>query len=476
MLWCPDSPGVARGYGESDPLGRGCTARNDIWSATKRNDQIRPVGSEPDGKTNPGLEGRHHRSPRHRRGKMYNTKMSPERGLYIDEARSGACGGAAFEIRKGTNMTDFDSNRYADLLALVKGRVRQARVRAGLAANAELIMAYWDIGTTILQRQAEEGWGAEVIQRLSRDLRMEFPEMQGFSERNLKYMRKLAEVYPDREKVQQLVAQIPWGHTLHLLHKVKNEPARDWYIRQTVEHGWSRNVLALHVDAQDYERKGQAVTNFSRTLPSSQSDLARDILKNPYLFDFLGLADDMRERELECALLGHLREFLLELGNGFAFVGNQVRLVVGDEDYYIDLLFYHLKLRCYVVIDLKTRPFLPEDAGKMNFYLNAVDDQLRHPDDRQSIGLVLCREKEENRLVLEYALRGLAKPIGVSEYALTRALPRELETTLPTIDEIERELAEAVSHDDQAETDGEVAGFVRELAGEYRLANRSECP
>lgn len=241
-------------------------------------------------------------------------------------------------------MTDLDTNRYADLLALVKGRVREARVRAGLAANAELILVYWDIGTTILQRQAEEGWGAEVIQRLSRDLRREFPEMQGFSERNLKYMRKLAEVYPDREKVQQLVAQIPWGHTLHLLHKVKNEPARDWYIRQTVEHGWSRNVMALHIDAQDYERRGQAVTNFSRTLPSSQSDLARDILKNPYLFDFLGLADDMRERELESALLGHLREFL------------------------------------------------------------------------------------------------------------------------------------AVSHDDQSETDGEVAEFVRELAGEYRLANRSECP
>jgi len=385
----------------------------------------------------------------------------------------------------GTDATD----GYADLLARVKGRVAEARVRAGLAANAELIRLHWEVGFLIVRRQASEGWGTSVIDRLSQDLRREFPGIKGFSTRNIQRMRmfhlahRVEEANPPQAvaeltapPIPSLLLRIPWGHNVILLEKVKDGRAREWYVRQTVEHGWSRNVLALHVDAGDYERKGHAVTNFRQTLPDAQSDMAQGILKDPYLFDFLGIADEMRERELEEALLGHLREFLLELGNGFAFVGNQVRLAVGDEDYYIDLLFYHLKLRCYVVIDLKTRPFMPEDAGKMNFYLNAVDDLLRHPDDRESIGLVLCRQKGKSRLVLEYALRGLAKPIGISGYELTRALPEGLVSSLPTIDQIEREIAGAADYGDAEEADGEVGRLVQELAAKYRAERERKSP
>jgi len=359
----------------------------------------------------------------------------------------------------------FNETDYIRLLNQIKKRIREARLRAALAANGEAILMYWDIGTDILDRQQNEGWGSHVVERLSRDIRREFPDTKGFSPRNLQYMRAFAQAYQDRAIVQQLVAQLPWGHILHLLHKIKNPEAREWYIRQAVEHGWSRDILALHTAQGDYERKGNAVTNFSRTLPAPQSDLARDVLKDPYVFDFLGLTDNTRERELENSLLQHLREFLIELGNGFAFVGNQYRLAIGDEDYYIDLLFYHLKLRCYFVIDLKTRPFAAEDAGKMNFYLNAVDDLLRHPDDQPSVGLVLCREKEgSNRMLMEYALRGLKKPIGVSEYQLTRALPDDLKASLPTVEEVEREIADIVIENDDSTT----GRLVREMREKYR--------
>lgn len=365
----------------------------------------------------------------------------------------------------------FSEADYVQLLDQIKTRIRETRVRAALAANAEVILMYWDIGSDILGRQKNEGWGSHVVERLSRDIRHEFPDTKGFSPRNLQYMRALAEAYPDRAIVQQLVAQLPWGHILHLLHKVKEPKAREWYIRQAVEHGWSRDVLALHTTQGDYDRKGKAVTNFSRTLPAPQSDLARDVLKDPYILDFLGLTDHTREREIENALLQHLREFLIELGNGFAFVGNQYRLEIGDEDYYIDLLFYHLKLRCYFVIDLKTRPFAAEDAGKMNFYLNAVDDLLRHPDDQPSVGLVLCREREgSNRMLLEYALRGLKKPIGVSEYQLTRALPENLKPSLPTVEEIEREIAGSIADDGKSDA----GRLVREIRERYGAGKEGE--
>lgn len=358
---------------------------------------------------------------------------------------------------------EISARQYAELLDAIKARIVVGRIRANLAANEQLVLMYWDIGSEILRRQAREGWGSKVIDRLAVDLRKAFPDSKGFSPRNLKYMRAFAGENPDRAIVQQLVAQIPWGHILCLMHGVKEGKAREWYVHQTIEHGWSRSMLALHVDAGDFERKGKAVTNFKRTLPAPQSDLAREVLKNPYVFDFFGIADEAREREVENALLRHLRDFLLELGSGFAFVGNQVRLEAGDEDYYIDLLFYHIRLRCFVVIDLKTKPFLPEDAGKMNFYLNAVDDLLRHPEDRPSIGLILCRKKGTNRVALEYALRGMMKPIGVSEYRLTKGLPKDLKPSLPSIEEIEREIAAGVDKPD----DSPAGCLVREMRAKY---------
>ena len=371
----------------------------------------------------------------------------------------------------------FSDTDYVQLLDQVKSRIREARVRAGLASNRELVALYWEVGNLIVARQKAEGWGAAVIERLSRDVRREFPDLKGFSPRNIWRMRAFYLAYTeevtnlpqaaadfDGKSLPQIAAELPWMHNAVLIEKVKDVSARTWYMRQTLEHGWSRPILTLHIQQGDYERKGKAITNFSRTLPAPHSDLARDVLKDPYIFDFLGLTDDTREREIENALLAHLREFLIELGNGFAFVGNQYRLAIGDEDYYIDLLFYHLKLRCYFVIDLKTRPFAAEDAGKMNFYLNAVDDLLRHPDDQPSVGLVLCREKEgSNRMLLEYAIRGLEKPIGVSEYQLTRALPDDLKPSLPTVEEIEREIATAVVEDQN----GEVGRIVREMQATY---------
>lgn len=368
---------------------------------------------------------------------------------------------------------------YADLLSGVKSRVQNARIRAGLAANRELILLYWDIGRMVAARQAEEGWGSAVIDRLSADIRREFPDIKGFSARNIRRMSFFYLSYKEQvinwpqavAKTERLdeeslpdIFRIPWAHNVLLLEKVKDPEGREWYTRKAIEHGWSRNVLALHIDQDDYGRKGKAVSNYHTALPEPQSDLAQELLKDPYIFDFLGIANDAREREVENALLVHLRDFLVELGDGFAFVGSQVRLDIDDEDYYIDLLFYHLKLRCYFVIDLKTRPFAVEDAGKMNFYLNAVDDMMRHPDDQPSIGLVLCREKEgSNKMLLEYALRGLEKPVGISSYQLTRALPDNLKPSLPAIEEIESELAEKVDS-----ADGEVGMMVREWAEQYR--------
>jgi len=290
----------------------------------------------------------------------------------------------------------------------------------------------------ILKRQKEEGWGSKVIDRLAKDLKQEFPDMKGFSSRNLKYMRAFAEAYPDRKFVQQAAAQIPWFHHCTILDKVKTHAERTWYIQQAIEHGWSRNVLVHQIEGGLYHRKGKAITNFNSTLPSPQSDLAQEVLKNPYVFDFLGLTEDIRERELEKRLIGRIRDFLLELGVGFAFVGSQVHIEVGGEDFYLDLLFYHLKLRCYVVIELKTSAFKPEYAGKMNFYLSAVDDLLRHPDDKPSIGIILC--KSRNKIIVEYALRDTTKPIGVSSYRLTRALPEDIKGSLPSVEDLEREL------------------------------------
>ena len=291
------------------------------------------------------------------------------------------------------------------------------------------------MGQDILARQESEGWGTRVVSRLADDLRRAFPEMTGLSSRNLNYMRSFAEAWPDREFVQQVVAQLPWGHNVRLLDTVKEPAERAWYARQAIENGWSRNVLVHQIESGLFQRQGNAMTNFSRTLPAERSELAQQIVKDPYTFDFLSLGPEILERDLERGLVEHLSALILELGKGFAFVGTQYQLEVGGQDYYIDLLFYHLRLRYFVVIDLKIEDFKPEFAGKM--YLSAVDDQLRHADDQPSIGIILC--KGRNAVVVEYALRETSKPMGVAQYRLSPTLPHQFAGALPTAADFARE-------------------------------------
>jgi predicted nuclease of restriction endonuclease-like (RecB) superfamily len=335
---------------------------------------------------------------------------------------------------------------YAAWLAELKTRIHNAQQRAALAVNRELVLLYWQIGRDILDRQGREGWGAKVIERLAQDLRSAFPDMKGFSPRNLKYMRAFAEAWPDTEFVQGVLAQLPWYHQLALLDKLKTEDERRWYAAKAIQHGWSRNVLVIQIETRLRERSGQAVTNFAERLPAPLSDLARESLKDPYRLDFLGLGEEAQERALEDAIVHHITRFLLELGAGFAFVGRQVHLEVGGDDFFIDLLFYHLKLRCYVVIELKAGAFKPEHAGQLSFYLSAVDAQMKAEHDGPTIGLLLCKSK--NKVVAEYALRDSSKPIGVAEYQLIEALPADLQTSLPSIESIEQALADHTESDE----------------------------
>jgi predicted nuclease of restriction endonuclease-like (RecB) superfamily len=330
---------------------------------------------------------------------------------------------------------------YAEVLASIKSRIQEERLRVVLSANVAMVLLYWDIGQMILARQARSGWGAKVIDRLAADLRQAFPDMKGFSPRNLKYMRAFAAAWPERAIVQEPLARIPWYHHIALLEKLEDSADRLWYAHQVIEQGWSHSILVLQIQGCARERQGKALTNFATSLPPGDSDLAARVFKDPYLFDFLGTADPRREQELEQALVDHIQRFLLELGTGFAFVGRQVPLEVGDQDFVIDLLFYHLKLRSYVVVELKAVPFDPAFVGQLNLYLSAADDLLRHPDDQPTIGLLLCREK--NRLVVEYALRDLKKPIGVAgwETKLVEKLPKALAGSLPTVEQIEAELS-----------------------------------
>jgi predicted nuclease of restriction endonuclease-like (RecB) superfamily len=327
---------------------------------------------------------------------------------------------------------------YPKFLADLKTRIAEARARASLSANRELIVLYWQIGRDIRGRQRKEGWGAQVIDRLAHDLGRAFPEMKGFSVRNLQYMRKFAEAYPRPSIVQQVAAQIPWFHNCILMDRIKSLKEREWYISQTVENGWSRNVLVHQIESGLYRRQGKALTNFARTLPRPHGDLVRETLKDPYVFNFLSLGREAEERDLQQALIQNLRDFLLELGVGFAFVGSQYHLEVGGDDFYLDLLFYHIRLRCYVAIELKTGAFQPEFAGKMNFYLTSLDRQLREKGDQPSIGLILC--KQQNRLVAEYALHEMKKPVGVSTYRLTETLPARLQASLPSPRQLAQEL------------------------------------
>lgn len=342
---------------------------------------------------------------------------------------------------------------YAELLEALKTDIRTAQIRAALAANRELLALYWRIGAAIVGRQAGESWGSRVLDRLAADLQAAFPEVEGFSRRNLYRMRAFYLAYSQEDThmgagpddgppaiVPRLVAQLPWGHNVILMEKLKDPAVRTWYAERAVQHGWSRSILELQIATRLHERQGKAVTNFAATLPPTESDLAQQVLKDPYVFDFLTFADDAHERETERGLVAHVERFLLELGAGFAFVGRQVHLDVGDSDFYLDLLFYHLGLRCYVVVELKAVPFRPEFAGQINFYCSVVDDRLRKPGDGPTIGLLLCKGKD--RVVAEYALRDVHKPIGVADWEtqLVASLPEELKGSLPTVEELEREL------------------------------------
>lgn len=337
-----------------------------------------------------------------------------------------------------TSALDTMPEGYADWLSSLKNQIQQTQQRATLAVNRELVALYWHIGQDILQRQAQQGWGAKVIERLAHDLKTAFPDMKGFSRANLMYMRAFAQAWPDAAIVQQAVGQLPWGHNLLLLSKLKAPEQRLAYAQRAIEHGWSRTMLEIHIETRLLEREGQATTNFAERLPTLGTDLARQTLKDPYLFDFLGVGQEASEREIETALVQHITQFLLELGAGFAYVGRQVHLEVGGDDFFIDLLFYHLKLRCYVVIELKADKFKPEHLGQLGFYLTAVDRQVKSADDNPSIGLLLCKSK--NKLVAEYALGDKNQPMGIAEYKLLESLPQNLQSNLPSIEQIEREL------------------------------------
>ena len=335
---------------------------------------------------------------------------------------------------------------YFLLLQDIKTRIRESQIKAALAVNQELIRLHWWIGREISMRQAAEKWGSQVIDKLCKDLQSDFPGLRGFSRSNVFYMRTF---YASYEIVQQAIGQlesppkyclsIPWGHNVSLLDKLKNLQEREWYARKVVENGWSRNVLELWIDSDLYHRQGKASNNFQKALPSVQSDLAEQLLKDPYSFDFMTIADEAREKEIEDGLMTHLQKFLLELGNGFAFVGRQVPIRVGDEDFYLDLLFYHIKLCCYFLIELKAGKFKPADAGQIDFYLAALDDKFRESGDNPAIGLILCKSKD--RVVVEYALRNKNCPIGVANFEkeLGESLPDHFKTSLPTIEEIEAE-------------------------------------
>ncbi|MDR2036531.1 MAG: PDDEXK nuclease domain-containing protein [Bacteroidales bacterium] len=366
------------------------------------------------------------------------------------------------------NIIKSDSE-YKQWLTDLKLRIRQSQLKAAIKVNSELINLYWSIGKDIIEKQENSKWGDQLIPQLSRDLKQEFPDMKGFSISNLKYIRqwylfynemsiigqqavgqltkqavsqsenvKSQQVVDRIQIVQQLVAQIPWGHNLRIISNCKSMDEALFYVQKTIENGWSRSILEIHIKQDEYKRSGKSLTNFKRTLPDVHSDLAQETLKDPYNFDFITLTEGYKERELENALTENITRFLLELGAGFAYVGKQYPLHVGNQDFYIDLLFYHLKLRCYVVIELKATDFIPEYAGKLSFYLSAVNDLLKHPSDNPTIGLLICKSK--NQIIAEYALNNVNHPIGISEYELTKIFPKDFEGSLPTIEEIEEEL------------------------------------
>ena len=352
--------------------------------------------------------------------------------------------------------------RYKKWVGELKERIRSAQVKAAIAVNRELLELYWELGREICEKQKVASWGDGLIVQLAKDLSAAFPGVRGFSQRNLFYIRQWylfysGEIVPqvvaeigkvqqavgqigkgEGEKVQQVAAEIPWGHNMLIINKCSNAAEGLFYVRETIKNGWSRAILAAQIKSKLYQRQGKAIDNFTVTLPEEQSELAKETLKNPYNFDFLMLGKEARERDLETALTNHIQKFILELGQGFAYMGRQFPLKVGGDDFYLDLLFYHTRLRCYVIVELKADEFRPEYAGKLNFYLNAVNAQLRHPEDQRSIGILLCRTP--NKVVVEYSLQNITSPLGVAEYQIMNAVPDNLKGELPSIEELEQEL------------------------------------
>ena len=353
---------------------------------------------------------------------------------------------------------NLQQNKYQQILNGLKEKIRQARFKAALTVNAQLLSIYWEVGQTIIQQENEDGWGAKTIERLSVDLKTEFEDMKGLSVRNLRYMREFAKAYPhfsilqplvaklpktkklktESEFLQPLVAKIPWTHHTSILDSIKEKEERLFYLQKTLENGWSKSVLSLQIDNKLFERQGKSINNFENALPAIDSDLAKETFKSSYVFDFLTFSEEAKERDVERALIQHLKKFMLELGRGFSYVGNQFNLVVEGDDYFLDLLFYNIHLKCYVVFELKIGDFKPEFTGKLNFYTNTVNEEIKGKDDKPTIGILLC--KTPNKTVVKYSLQGIKSPIGVSEYQLASALPKQLKGEMPTIEELEKEI------------------------------------
>ncbi len=346
---------------------------------------------------------------------------------------------------------------YIDILQELKGKIQQARQRAMLAVNSQLLITYWEIGNTILQQRRKEGWGTNIINRLITDLKAEFPDMKGLSPRNIKYMRKFAEEYPafgklkDQGKsnenqediiVQQLVAQLPWGHQLVLLERLKDKPQRAFYMTKAIENGWSRSVLLNQIAGQLHLRQGYAINNFDQSLPLDQSDLVKETFKNPYIFDFIHASEQVRELGLEKALVQQIKNFILELGRGFAFIGNQFKVKVGETEVSLDLLFFHYRLNCFIVFDLKIGEFKPEFAGKLNFYTTVVDEEIKLPEHKPTIGVLLCKSSDQT--MVKYSLKNISSPLGVSTFELLKDLPKELKPDMPSVEELEDEIEKEI--------------------------------
>jgi len=341
-----------------------------------------------------------------------------------------------------------DLKEYNSFLVDIKNKIKLSQQKAFSSVNQEMIKLYFNIGLVIDARQKELGWGAKVIDKLSLDILEEFPDMKGFSSRNIKRMLRFYKEYrTDFSKVPLTVAQIPWTHNIILIEKIKDKKLRYWYMQKVLENGWSKDILSLMIKSEVHKREGNLVSNFKEVLPKNDSDLVQQSFKDPYLFDFMSITEPFKERELENSLIKNMEKFLIELGSGFAFVGRQYKLEIGDDEFYIDLLFYHLKLRCFVVVELKKGKFKPEYSGQVNFYCGAIDSILAQKDDKPTIGLILCQEK--NEIVAEYSLKNMSQPIGISKYQLTEVLPKEFESSLPTIEMIENELTNTLNKENR---------------------------